>query len=184
MSDLREELHDRLLVIRCQAGDPAALLELVKRHQAGLAYYLRKMLGEEAGVEDLLQDLWLDVLRRLPGLRDAAAFPAWVFRIARDHVHRELRRRGVRRQRPLDEVDPPGEEPEEAEFSADDVALVHICLDELSPEHREALVLRFLQAMSYEEMAAVAGCGVGTIRSRLHYAKSALRRAMERKRSS
>ena len=71
---------------------------------------------------------------------------------------------------------------DEETFAADDVRLVHECLDELTPPHREVLVLRFLESMSYEAIADVVGCGVGTIRSRLHYAKQALRAAIERKR--
>ena len=52
-------------------------------------------------------------------------------------------------------------------------------MDLLGPEHREVLVLRFLEEMSYEDIARVAGCELGTVRSRLHYAKRALRRALE-----
>jgi RNA polymerase sigma-70 factor (ECF subfamily) len=172
-----------MLVIRCQTGDEAALVELVARYQPRLAYFIWKTLGRRDKVDDLLQDVWLDVLRGLPKLRDAAAFPAWAYRIARDRVYQELRRGG----RPPD-VAIAGAEAvevaeEKSEFCEQDVALIHECLDELTPEHREVLVLRFLQAMSYEDVAAIAGCEVGTVRSRLHYAKGALRRAMERKRA-
>ena len=57
---------------------------------------------------------------------------------------------------------------------------MHRCLEALRPEHREVLLLRFLEEMSYESIAEVVGCSVGTVRSRLHYAKAALRREMER----
>jgi RNA polymerase sigma-70 factor (ECF subfamily) len=69
---------------------------------------------------------------------------------------------------------------EEPVFNAEDAAQVHAALDELAPEHREVLVLRFLEDMSYENIAQAIGCQIGTIRSRLHYAKRALRRALEK----
>ena len=57
---------------------------------------------------------------------------------------------------------------------------IHAALDELAPEHREVLVLRYVEDMTYEEIARVVGCEVGTVRSRLHYAKRALRGVLER----
>jgi RNA polymerase sigma-70 factor (ECF subfamily) len=65
------------------------------------------------------------------------------------------------------------------EFTAEDAARVHAALDTLAPEHREVVVLRFIEDMSYDEIAKVAGCPVGTVRSRLHHAKRALRRVLE-----
>lgn len=183
MSSARDSIYERLLVVRCQAGDEHALVELVGRYQPRLAYFVAKMLGRRQGVDDLLQEIWLDVIRNLPKLKDPAALPAWLYRIARDRVYRDLRRAG-KAAVPIDESQVPAPDTGDLEFDADDVALVHECLDQLTPEHREVLVLRFMQSLSYEDVAAVAGCEVGTVRSRLHYAKAALRRAMERKRSS
>ena len=177
-------LYLRMLVLRCQTGDERALLELVDLYQVRLAYFIGKMLGGSQGalradrVDDLLQDVWLEVLRGLPRLKDASAFPAWVYRIARDRVYREMRGPGA--MQAIDEAEEPViEVAGEAEFDAEDAALVHACLDEISPKHREVLVLRFMEDLSYEEMARVIACDVGTVRSRLHYAKEALRKAME-----
>src|SRR5947209_8464851 len=66
------------------------------------------------------------------------------------------------------------------EFTEDDAARVHAALGDLTPEHREVLVLRFLEGMSYEEIAQVVGDPLGTVKSRIHYAKCALRAALER----
>ena len=68
---------------------------------------------------------------------------------------------------------------EEPEFSAEDAARVHAALDHLNLEHREALMLRFLEGLSYDEIGRVVGCPPGTVRSRIHYAKAALRRLLE-----
>jgi len=66
------------------------------------------------------------------------------------------------------------------EFTAEDVARVHAALDGLAPEFREVLVLRFLEEMAYADIARVVDCPIGTVRSRLHHAKLALRRQLER----
>jgi RNA polymerase sigma-70 factor (ECF subfamily) len=178
MTDTAEELFERLLVLRCQAGDEAAFTELVGRYQPRLRYYLRKMLAGTDRADDAYQDVWFDVFRAVPRLANPGAFRAWLYRIARDRALRELRRRRPPHQ-PLDEAELPDDADGE-EFTAEDVAHVHAALDTLAPEHREAVVLRYVEGMSYDEIARVAGCQLGTVRSRLHYAKRALRRVLER----
>jgi RNA polymerase sigma-70 factor (ECF subfamily) len=152
---------------------------LVDFYQPRLAYFITKILGRPQGVDDLLQDVWLEVFRGLPRLKDASAFPAWVYRIARDRVYRELR--GSGNMQAIDDAEEPVVDVTEDQFDAEDAALVHACLDEISPKHREVLVLRFMDDLSYEEMARITECDLGTVRSRLHYAKQALREAMERR---
>jgi RNA polymerase sigma-70 factor (ECF subfamily) len=176
MTDDARRVYDRLLVVRCQVGDEAAFREVVEGYGPRLRYYVGKLLGTSADVEDVLQDVWCDVVRGIPRLADPGAFPAWLYRIARDRAFRRLRRRREPAQF-LDGVDVAGERDDD--FSAEDAGRVHAALDELAPEHRDVLVLRFLEEMSYESIAEVVGCRVGTVRSRLHYAKRALRRALE-----
>jgi RNA polymerase sigma-70 factor (ECF subfamily) len=178
MTDTADRLYERVLVLRCQAGDEAAFTELVERYQPRLLYYLRKMVGEVHRAEDMLQEVWLAVFRAVPRLADAGAFRAWLYRIARDRAALELRRRRPAHQ-PLEE-DALIEEPEEECFSTEDVERVHAALNELAPEHREVLVLRYIEDMAYEEIARVVDCPVGTVRSRLHYARRAVRLAIER----
>jgi RNA polymerase sigma-70 factor (ECF subfamily) len=179
MTDTADGLYERVLVLRCQAGDEAAFAELVGRYQPRLRYYLRKMLRDLQGTEDALQDVWLDVFRAVPRLSDAGAFRAWLYRIARDRALRELRKRRPA-PRQLEEVAAVNGRAEESELTAEDVERVHAALDELAEEHREALVLRYVEAMTYEEIARVVGCEMGTVRSRLHHAKRALRGVLER----
>lgn len=176
MTNSANRLYERVLLLRCQAGDQAALEELVGIYSPRLRYYLRKLLREVNRTEDVLQDVWLQVLRGLPKLADPGAFPAWLFRIARNRACRTFRER--RPLRPLEEMDL-------VEETGDDIRLedadcIHAALDELAPEHREVLVLRFLEGMTYENIARVTGCPVGTVRSRIHYARQALRCALER----
>lgn len=173
MSDQLERVYERTLVLRCQAGDGAAFEELVGRYGPRIGYYLRKLLGTPHAAEDALQDVWFAVFRGLPRLTDPAAFPAWVYRIARDRAAREFRRNPPAT-RPLPEADLLREDDCE-EFSPADAEAIHAALDRLSMDYRDVLVLRFLEGMTYDEIARVTGAPLGTVRSRLHYAKRALR---------
>jgi RNA polymerase sigma-70 factor (ECF subfamily) len=171
-----ERIYERVLVLRCQAGDEAAFAELVGRYAGRLRYYLRRLL--DAGEpDDVLQEVWLDVFRGLPRLADAGAFPAWLYRVARDRALRS--RRGRRPPVALPDGDWP-DEPDEG-LAAEDAARVHAALAELPPEQREVLVLRFLEEMAYDDIARVIDAPLGTVRSRLYYAKLALRRILERR---
>jgi RNA polymerase sigma-70 factor (ECF subfamily) len=179
MTDSADRLFERVLVLRCQAGDEAAFTELVERYHARLRYYVRKMLGRDHRSDDVLQDVWFDVFRGVAKLDDPGAFPAWVYRIARARVASVLRR-PRRPVQSLEEDDLTDTAEEGDDFTEEDAERVHAALDRLSPEHREVLVLRFLEGMSYEDIARVTGGQLGTVRSRLHYAKRALRGLLER----
>lgn len=178
MSD-EDRLLERLLVLRSQTGDAEAVTELIGIYSPRLRYYLRKMLPRrEDQAEDLLQETWCDAVRSLGSLRDAAAFPAWIYRIARDRAWRLLRKeRPAETSLSEEHVSATFEEPE---FSAEDAAAVHAALAELPEEQREVLVLRFIEGLSYEEIAAITAAPLGTIRSRLHYGKEALRKLLSK----
>jgi RNA polymerase sigma-70 factor (ECF subfamily) len=182
MTDPTDRCYEQILVLRCKAGDDAAFTELVERYSPRLRYYLRKMLDQPESADDALQEIWLDVFLGLPKLADSLAFPAWIYRVARNRCALAWRKRD-RAHRLVAELQSFGEsdEEQEPEFNAEDAVRVHGALDELAPEHREVLVLRFLQDMSYEDVAKTIGCQLGTVRSRLHYAKRALRHALEMK---
>jgi len=176
-----QHLYEQTLVVRTQLGDEAAFRELLALHSPRLLAFVRRMMsGSSDLAEDLAQEIWVAIFRGLPTLLDVTKFRPWAFRIARDRIYREFRLRKL----PLDsmqEVDvenlagvaepDPTVEPEELQH----------CLAVLSSEHREVLVLRFFEEMDYEEIARVTGSTLGTVRSRIHYAKRALRRAFEEK---
>jgi RNA polymerase sigma-70 factor (ECF subfamily) len=171
-----DRLYERLLVLRAQTGDEGALTELVNLYSPRLRYYLRKMLpGRSEQAEDVLQETWCDVLRSLASLKDAAAFPAWIYRICRDRAWRLLRKE--RPASPLDEQQVPASA-SEPEFTAEDAASVHAALAELPEEQREVLVLRFVEGLTYEEIATICAAPLGTVRSRLFYGKEALRKLL------
>lgn len=179
-----EHVAEQLMVLRAQLGSRAAFSRLAARYDARLLFYLRRLLGpaREADAEDLRQEIWLIVLRKLRSLDEPAAFRTWLYRVARHRAISFLRRQ--RAELPLDALgasaEPIAPDVDEAEpgFTADEAHAVYLALDRLSPTHREVLTLRFLGDLSYEQVANVLGCRVGTVRSRIHYAKAALRAAI------
>jgi len=182
MTDAAERLHEQLLVLRCQAGDEDAFEELVARYHPRLRYYLRRILPRADHADDVLQEVWLAVFRALPRLADPAALAAWLYRIARDKA--SIRWREEPPGRSLDVSGLVEEPSQDDEFREEDAGEIHASLDQLTPEQREVLVLRFLEDMTYQQIAKVTGCPIGTVRSRLYYAKSALRQAIEKRRST
>lgn len=153
--------------------------ELIATYSSGLLFYLRRLTRDADAADDLLQETWWDVYRKVNVLQNPAAFAAWVYRIARDKAYRHLRRR-PRETLESDGQFPDVAAPDEAEaFRAEDVHRVRRALDDLQPEHREAIVLWFVEGMTYEQIAAVVDRPVGTVRSRIHYAKAKLRSALE-----
>lgn len=180
MDDGAAQLYENLLILRCQAGDEAALGELIARYSPGLRFYLAKIAGRKDSADDLLQETWIDVYRKINRLEQPGAFSAWIYRIARDKAYRELRRRPAAREA-VDLNLAESIAAKDEDLSRDDAEHVRAALDQLPHEQREILVLRFVYLMSYEQIAEMIARPVGTVRSRIHYAKIALRQKMESK---
>jgi RNA polymerase sigma-70 factor, ECF subfamily len=177
--DSVEKLLQRTLVVRCQLGDRRAMEELFLRYNRSLGYYLRQMLGRD-DIADAQQETWLTVIRTIGQLRSPEAFAVWLYRIAHNKAMSRLSK--CVNTAPLDE-DTAAEIPDEPDFDFDpsDAAGIHAEMVRLGERHREVLLLRFIEDLSYEQIAEVIGCTVGTVRSRLHYAKAALRTRLESK---
>ncbi len=173
-----EHIYEQVLVVRAQAGDDASFEQLVRRMSPALAYYLQAMLGPQVSSEDALQEVWFSVYRGLRRLSDPRAFAAWIYRIARNRAALEIRE--LRKTQPLTEesVEVLAETTEDR-FTADEVAEVHAALKRVDMLYREVLVLRFMEDLTYEQIAQVLNCPVGTVRSRLHHAKISLRHVMQ-----
>jgi RNA polymerase sigma-70 factor (ECF subfamily) len=172
-------LYERLLVLRCQTGDERAFAELIERYNPRLLRFLRQMLGDVHTADDTMQDVWLEVFRNIAKLRDTGTFSAWLYRIAHRRVYRLLRRR---RPRPasLDDADSaPAPQAADLTLNPEERRIVQLSLQRLPHWQREVLLLRFFDELSYEQIAAAIGCELGTVRSRLHYAKRALRGLIE-----
>jgi RNA polymerase sigma-70 factor (ECF subfamily) len=175
-----DQIEESLTVLRAQRGDREAFRQLVDWYDRRLLYFVRRILGETEGAFDVLQSVWLIAHQRLWKLQSTSAFRVWLYRLAHDQAVTELRRR-AKRPLLLEEIDTyqPVNNTSNAEMAFDNAELVHVALKDLSVDHRRVLTLRFLEDMSVEEIAEVVGCSSGTVKSRLHYAKTALRRRIE-----
>ena len=180
MQDRISSQDEAAVVVAAQTGSADDFARLVELYDQRLLYFVRRLMGEEAGAYDILQIVWLSVYRRLGKLRSPEAFRAWVYRIAHDCTVSELRRRGKRLEVSMDaQPESVLTEDRTDETGFEQIELVHRGLQELSFEHLRVLALKFLEDMTIEQIAEVIGIESGTVKSRLHYAKSALRRWIE-----
>jgi RNA polymerase sigma-70 factor (ECF subfamily) len=144
-----------------------------------LFYYLRRLVSSEEDAWDLLQETWLKTFRSLGSLRDPRCLPSFLYATARNAAISRLRNNELSRgvTNALDE--------ESLECPDDDVSVfenaehVHHALDQLPLQHREILTLYFLEDLSHEEMASLLAIPLGTVKSRLHYAKLAIHRILQ-----
>lgn len=171
-----EQLLDGLLVLKFLSGDQAAFEQIVRRYHASLLYFVRRLIGDGQAAEDVVQQVWMAAFLELRRLDHPEALRVWLYRVARNKAVQMIRHEppaavSIDSQEVLADPEP--------EFSAHDASRIHLGLAKLSPEHREVLVLRFLEQLSYDQIAHVVGCDPGTIKSRLHYAKRMLRRVLE-----
>jgi RNA polymerase sigma-70 factor (ECF subfamily) len=176
--NLKDRLAEHVLILRCQMGDKEALAELIEKYHRPLSYFLSHLSDSTEMAEDLLQDTWVNVIRKIRTLRNLDAFPSWLYRVARNAAYQQLRRKKVSK---LNENMIVSEETTNDTFSAQDAVQIHACLKELHPEHREVLMLRFLEQMSYQQIADVLSRNINTVKSRIYYAKLALKKKMEEK---
>ena len=167
------------IVQRCRLGEQAAFEELFEIYQPRLKYYLRRLDSDGSNIDDILQDIWLTVFKKIHKLKDDKFFAVWLYRIARNKVYDRFRRKDRFLRLPQeDEFAVSGSD--EPAFDADDAEQLHRALKKLKPHHRESLMLYFIERMSYQSIADIVDCGIGTVRSRIFYAKQALRQEMER----
>jgi RNA polymerase sigma-70 factor (ECF subfamily) len=168
---------DEECVSRAQAGDRKAFSELVRRHQDRVYRYLLRMLGSREDALELTQDAFVKAWQALPQWQPEAQFRTWLFRIANNTALDALRRRKLVEFVPLeDSFDAPGSEPdpERQAQATQEVRLLEASLKRLAPEHRDILLLREVEEMSYEEIGRVLSLSEGTVKSRLARARAAL----------
>lgn len=173
---------DRLLLGRVAAGDERALEEIHDRFGRSLLGYLLALSRDRRLAEEILQDTLVAVWRNAGSYAGRSSAKTWIFGVARRQAHNTLRRRNLPLvdEGLLEALPAPEPGPEEALLADARSRELADRLGELSPLHREALILVFFQGLSYEETAEVAGVPIGTVKSRLSNAKRALRSAMRK----
>ncbi len=168
---------DEADVARARAGDTAAFAALVRRHQDRVFGFILRMLDTRDEAMELTQDVFVKAWQALPGWRPEARFSTWLLQIARNAALDQLRRRRVVQFAPLDDgmdVADTAPGPEARYASRQRQALLDHALQQIAAEHREILLLREIEDLSYGELAAVLGIAEGTVKSRLARARAAL----------
>ena len=173
-----------LLIESHLQGDPQAFGLIVARYQVRLLNFVYRMIGDRERAEDLVQEAFLRVYRHLDRFDRARKFSTWIYTIASNLAKNELRNRSrsplvtldqARSRddedaRPIDFEDPDSR-PDELYDRRTLKALVDETVARLSSHHREVFVLRELEGKSYEEIAEIMHCNLGTVKSRLNRAR-------------
>jgi RNA polymerase sigma-70 factor (ECF subfamily) len=167
----RSSRSDPQLVERAQAGDERAFAELVDRYGGAVVSLCYASTMNVAEAEDLSQEVFMAAWRGLPRFRGASAFSTWLFALARNACIDQARRRAVRPQL-VDDREPAADVVDEA--PRETARAILAAAAELSLPLRQALLLRDVQGLSYEEIARVQDVPLGTVRSRLSAARAAV----------
>jgi RNA polymerase sigma-70 factor, ECF subfamily len=177
---------DQQLVERVQRGDKQAFGLLVSKYQRKLARLLSRMIRDAAEVEDVTQEAFIKAYRALPSFRGDSAFYTWLYRIGINTAKNYLVSQG-RRAPTSTSVDSDDAEsmedgdllrhvdtPERLMMTKQIGQTVNAAMDALPEELRTAIVLREIEGLSYEEIATVMDCPIGTVRSRIFRAREAI----------
>ena len=177
---------DRQLVARAQRGDKRAFELLVEKYQRKLGRLLARFIRDPAEVEDVTQEAFIKAYRALPAFRGDSAFYTWLYRIGINTAKNYLMALG-RRAPTSTEVEAEDAEgfedgeqlrdintPESLLLSAEIAQTVNATIEELPEELRTAIQLREIEGMSYEDIARIMDCPIGTVRSRIFRAREAI----------
>lgn len=180
MSTSKETLEQQLAVLRARGGDRDAMEFLVQKWEQRLFYFIRRLTNQESDAWDVLQSVWVRVFRGIGSLTRPEAFSCWLYTLARNTTYSHMRRRPPKSATRQElEFAKARREESDFEIQVDNVDLVHHSLARLSEAHSEVLTLFFLNDLSIAEIGEVVGLSEGTVKSRLHYAKTALRRVLD-----
>ena len=173
---------EQLPVPQARAGGPAAWDALFRRYQLPLYVYVFELVRDEQAALDLVQETFIAAARHIGGLRNDAKFGSWLFGIAHQKCIQLWRKRGGK-EILFDEIP---ETPDEFETGPDDLLIRRESeaefmnlLDQLPLPQRSVLLLHFVEEFSLEEISRITETQLGTVKSRLHYAKRALRKLLE-----
>lgn len=173
-------MEEKDLICRAARGDAEAFRQLVEAYQTPAYRLAARMCGPDSA-EDVTQEAFLAAWRALPEFRGDCRFSTWLYRLvsnaAIDCLRREKKHRDTG---DVDDLELPdgGPSPQEQAERSDTRDAVRRALDRLSPEHRQVLLLRFMQELDYGEIARALDVSEGTVKSRINRAKSKLREVL------
>jgi len=167
-----EKIYDELLVIRYQGGDDTAFPLLVERWQKRLVNYARMTTHDSDLANDIVQDTWISVIKKIRSLRDSGSFRPWLYQILTRKIYDHFKHVKVQNNHVA------------ASLSAENLQVddsnqrlfesrqeVNFVLKQLSQEHRSVLVLHYLEEFEIQDIAGILTIPRGTVKSRLHHAR-------------
>ncbi|MFP4057640.1 MAG: sigma-70 family RNA polymerase sigma factor [Candidatus Brocadiia bacterium] len=183
---------DDLLVARAQSGDVEAFGQLVERYQDALYNGIHRMVASRQDAEDLAQEAFVKAFRGIEAFRSRSSFYTWLYAIAVNVAISHRRKQGSsRRLNPvsiqatadetghaMDVVDQ-GPRPEEPAANREAGQRIEEAIDQLDDDHRTVVVLRDIEGFDYQTIAGMLDCPQGTVKSRLHRARLALREMLK-----
>ncbi len=183
---MSEREVDQVLVERAQGGDQHAFDQLVSKYQRRMGRLLSRFIRDPAEVEDVSQEAFIKAYRALPGFRGESAFYTWLYRIgintAKNYLVSQGRRAPTSTEYDADEAEGFDDAsrlrdintPESLLLSKQIGQTVSATMEALPDELRTAIVLREIDGLSYEEIAGIMNCPIGTVRSRIFRAREAV----------
>jgi RNA polymerase sigma-70 factor (ECF subfamily) len=187
-------LRERLLIRRLQQRDERAFEEVVRLYKNKVYNLVYRMIGNSEEAEDIAQEVFVTVFKAIDSFRGEAKFSTWLYRIATNHCKNRMKYLGRRSYKSTGELDEAAErELQAAQPSAlrphvdgPDAVLEGLQLERLvqegiaalDEEHRTLIILRDVEDLSYEEIVSITGLAEGTVKSRLHRARLALKEHM------
>ena len=171
--------QDAWIALRCQSGEASGFEDLVAVMEQPLLYYASKLAGSVEAALDILQDVWVKAFRDIRGLKEPGSLRPWLYRITHGIAVDRIRRNASRERAEEAHIETLQGSPEPL-FTEEDSAAIHQALNEIGLKHREVLALHFLEDFSLAEIAAIVGCSQGTVKSRIHYAKLAVKEILLR----
>ncbi len=177
---LTRDLSDDLLVTRIQGGDHAAFRHLMERHGERVRNLIYSIFNSPELIDDLAQEVFIKAYRALPGFRFDASVPTWLYRITVNHCRDELRRRKLRRifslQRMMDAGDKEVTQKTMVQPEEHDTRdVIQLGLQRLPEKYRLPVILKDMEGRSYDEIAEIMQCELGTVKSRLARGRGMLR---------
>lgn len=180
-------LSDEILVEMCKQGDLAAFEQLLEKHQSRVYTLAYRYMSNHADASDLAQEAFIKIYRSLNTYRGEASFQSWMYRLVTNVCMDELRRRGRAKTVSIEELmegkkglnmhreNAGSRLPEDVVIRNELQREVQNVLNSLSDEHRVIVVMRDIQGYSYEEIAELLKCSLGTVKSRLNRARHVLK---------
>ena len=187
-------LRERMLLRRLRARDERAFRELVAEHRDRVFNLTYRMLGNRAEAEDVAQEVFITVFKTVDTFREESKFSTWLYRVTVNHCKNRIKYLSRRHDRDQDELDEavaqatavaanapvPAPRPDRQLEGAQMEQILQEAIAQLDEDHRLLVVLRDVEDLSMEEIVEITGLPDGTVKSRLHRARLALRKKLTR----